>query len=74
MLAMEIVKMQTVSIETMQEEIAFLQKAKKFFTEQTETNVYYRGNLLAIRDKTSLQSFMFVRTDGAVKDESIIVE
>lgn len=66
--------MQTKSIETMQEEINFLREARRFFAEQKEVNVLYRGNLLAIRDRTSYKSFMFVRTDGAVKDESIIVE
>ena len=73
---MEIVKMQTKSIETMQEEINFLREAKRFFFGEraSDVNVYYRGNLLAIRDRTSYKSFMFVRTDGAVKDESIIVE
>ena len=66
--------MQTVSIETMQKEINFLREAKGFFARQKEVNVLYRGNLLAIRDRTSYKSFMLVRTDGAVKDESFIVE
>lgn len=66
--------MQIVSIETMKEEINFLQEATRFFAEQNEVNVFYLGNLLAIRDRTSYKSFMFVRTAGAVKDESLIVE
>lgn len=66
--------MQTVSIKTKQEEINFLLEAKGFFAGQKEINVFYRGNLLAIRDRTSYKSFMFVRTDGSVQDRSIIVE
>lgn len=67
--------MQTVSIKTMQEEINFLCKARKFFAEQDGVNVYHQGNLLAIRDNNAFKtSFMFVRTDGAVEDESFIVE